>query len=97
MTDQQPTPVIATITGADLLGKLDSLSSSFNELSRKLDDVPARVHENETRIREMVGVPGTVQDHESRLRALERRLWVIGGAAAVGGYFISWVLQQMGR
>ena len=97
MSDQQPAAVIATITGADLLAKLDSLSASFSDLSRKLDDVPARVHDNESRLREMVGVPGAVRDHETRLRGLERRMWVAAGAAATIGTFVGWVLQQMGR
>lgn len=73
-------PALATITGADLLDRLDRLSRDFADMSRKLDDIPRQVH-----------------DHESRIRALERRLWMAAGAAAVAGTFIGWVMQQMGR
>lgn len=78
--DQSPTPVIATITGADLLNQLNSLGNKFGEMSAKLDDIPRQV-----------------RDHETRIRALERRLWMAAGAAAAAGTIVGWVLQQMGR
>lgn len=79
MTDQQPTPVIATVTGADLLARLDKLSSDIDGIGRKIDDLPRQVH-----------------DHESRIRALERRLWMASGAAAVAGTLIGWLLKVAG-
>jgi hypothetical protein len=38
-----------------------------------------------------------VTDHETRIRALERSRWAIGGAAAVLGAALSQVAQAMGK
>jgi len=79
MTTPQPA-IVATISGADLLDRLDRLSRDFSDMSRKLDDVPRQVH-----------------DHESRLRAVERRLWLASGAAGFGGVVTGWLLQIAGH
>lgn len=51
MPDNDPAAVVATISGKDLLDRLDALSTSFTELSRKLDDIPTHVADHEARIR----------------------------------------------
>jgi hypothetical protein len=43
VTEPTPTPVIATVTGKELLDKLDALASAFASLSSKMDNVPARL------------------------------------------------------
>jgi uncharacterized membrane protein YoaK (UPF0700 family) len=34
-------------------------------------------------------------DHETRIRALERRMWIAMGAAAVGGGALSQIVPQL--
>lgn len=80
MSADQPTPVIATVTGADLIEKIDKLAAQVAELVGKFGDVPRQLH-----------------DHETRIRALERRLWMALGAASVVGAVAGWFLRQMGR
>ncbi len=52
MSEPQPTAVVATISGKDLLDKFDQLTASVYELGRKLDDVPAHVADLEDRMRQ---------------------------------------------
>lgn len=73
-------PVIATITGKDLLDQLNSLASNFATMSAKLDDLPATVHDHETRLRTIEG--HSVGDHGTRITALERAKWKGAGVAA---------------
>ena len=80
MTDQQPATVIATVTGPDLLRRLDDLTAIVSRLAAKFDAIPDKI-----------------DDHEGRIRGLERRLWIASGAAATVGTGIGWVLQQMGH
>lgn len=55
--EQAPTAVIATITGKDLLDRLDSLSTSFRDFTQKLDDVPSHVADLELRMRVQESMP----------------------------------------
>lgn len=43
--------VIATVTGNDLLARLDSISTSVAHLTAKIDDIPLTLHDHEGRIR----------------------------------------------
>lgn len=85
MTQPDPTPtrVVATITGTDLLTKLDALTAAVSNVDRKVDPLPAAI----------VDIRSDVSDHEGRLRNLERRIWVATGGSAVVGAVIGWVLQ----
>lgn len=42
-----PQPVIASVTGEDLLKRLDNISVAI----AKLDDIPAKLHDHESRLR----------------------------------------------
>lgn len=79
MTEPQPVPVVATISGKDLLDKFDSLTASVNQLATKLDDVPSKV-----------------ADHESRIRALERKVFLATGGAGVLGAIVGYAVQLIG-
>ena len=48
MPDQQ---IVATVTGADLLTRLDALSGNMATMTAKLDDVPRHLADLETRVR----------------------------------------------
>ena len=88
MSDQQqPTGLVFTISGADLLERFDKLTEKVGELAAKFDSVPHRLDD----------LSGDVRDHETRLRGLERRLWMMAGGATVVAALISWALQQMGH
>lgn len=46
-------------------------------------------------LKETLGhMPEKVTDHESRLRALERKVWGIGGAAALSGAVLSEIFSK---
>jgi hypothetical protein len=55
VTEATPTPVIATVTGKELLDKLDSLTASVTQLTAKLDDIPHTVADHEQRVRKLEG------------------------------------------
>lgn len=46
---------IATVSGKDLLDRLDSLSTNFRDFTQKLDDVPTKVADHEIRLRTIEG------------------------------------------
>jgi len=48
---QVPQPIIATVTGNDLLARLDSISTNVAHLTAKLDDIPSTLHDHEGRLR----------------------------------------------
>lgn len=56
-------------------------------IETKQDITLQKVDDQENRIRalEQDNTPGGHADHESRIRRLERSMWLIAGAAAAGG------------
>jgi hypothetical protein len=70
----QPQSVLATITGKDLLDKLEALTTAMQAIAVTIDPLPKMV-----------------ADHETRLRAVERRLWMAcGGSVIVSGLVSVW-------
>jgi hypothetical protein len=87
-------PVIATVTGKDLLDQLNSLAANFATMSAKLDDLPATVHDHENRLRALEGF--NVADHGGRLTTLEQSKWKSSGvAAAISGILSSGALAAI--
>lgn len=76
----EPQAIVATITGADLLERLDRLGRDIDGIGRKIDALPQKV-----------------DDHETRLRTVERRMWLASGGAAFGGVMFGWLLQILGH
>lgn len=64
-----------TISNREVYDRLGLVQSQVAELSVKLDPVAVAI----------ARVEAELNDHENRLRALERRAWVIAGGAAVMG------------
>lgn len=46
-------------------------------------------------VREMRPLPPRVDDHETRIRALERKVWAAAGAAAAAGGVVGIIGQQL--
>lgn len=44
---------------------------------------------------EMAAVPNTLQDHETRIRLLEKRVWLAAGFAAGAGGTVGGMLSQL--
>lgn len=66
-------------------------------IETKLDSFNSTVAEHGERIRQLEtdNTPGGHQDHESRLRRLERNMWLLAGAAATGGGVASQLLAPL--
>ena len=64
-----------TISNREVFDRLGLVQSQVAELSVKLDPVAVSI----------ARVEADLHDHENRMRALERRAWVIAGGAAVMG------------
>lgn len=83
----QPQTVLATITGKDLLDRLDGLTNAFQDLTRKLDDIPGKVADHEKRIRTLEGYG--LADHDTRIAQVERGHWARSGSMSLGSALLS--------
>ena len=68
----------------------------LRELERRVDGSDKWRHENNNSIQAGVSAAALAQNHETRLRALERRPWLmIGGVGtggtAIGAAFMAWL------
>lgn len=82
--------------GPQILDRLSGLGDRLTRLEVKIDHVYEKSASLEARIGrlELGSVPNP--DHESRLRKLERFVWLIAGAAALGGGVIGNLISSIG-
>jgi len=52
-------------------------------------------HESRIRVLETDNTPGGHQDHEGRIRRLERSVWLAAGAAAAGGGIVGQIIAPL--
>lgn len=52
-------------------------------------------HEGRIRALEIEYTPGGHQDHETRIRRIERSVWLMAGAAAAGGGIVGSILGPL--
>lgn len=95
MTAQPPmqqSPIIATVTGDDLLKRLDSVSEKLGDLIGKVDNIPHKIDSIET----------VQKDHEGRIRVLESWRWKGAGVASVlsagiTGTIVAIIVRTLGK
>lgn len=83
----------ATVSNAVILQKIEGLGESITRMEKKLDSFDCRVQEVEKAIVRNNVVVNTVEDHEERIRKLEKLepaikvvIWIAGllGASVIG-------------
>lgn len=79
---EDPRPY-AVVTVTDVFEKVMSLEGAIIALTTRVDTV-------------VVDHSGRLNDHESRIRGLERKLWLVSGAAAVLGGTLAKFLPVLG-
>ena len=60
-----------------------------------LRDVYAIMLEVRDQVRDMHPLPSRIEDHETRIRSLERKVWAAAGAAAAAGGVVGIIGQQL--
>ncbi len=60
-----------------------------------MSDVYRLLLEVRDEVREMRPLPARIEDHETRIRSLERKVWAAAGAAAAAGGVLGTIAQQL--
>ena len=66
-----------------LVGRFDSIQSQYTLIQTALNAVEERMRSLEQALASMKEVKPTVEDHETRIRKMEKTLWIAFGAATV--------------
>lgn len=78
-------------------GEPSAMIERLIRIDTKLDVALAQQADHEGRIRalEQDNSPGGHQDHETRIRRMERSLWLLAGAAAAGGGIVGSIVGPL--
>lgn len=75
-------PGSAIVTPNDMLSEIRALRRAVDVLTTKVDPALADVRHD-------------VDDHETRIRAVERRVWIAAGTALAGGAGLSQAISAL--
>jgi len=67
--------------------KLDYMTDTFRSLEKRLDSQDVKIETVEKSIPD--------QDHETRIRKIERAMWIVAGLAAAGGGTAGGLVSQI--
>lgn len=98
MSDQSDRQALATMPPGSVIITPGQMYAEIRDMAVKVDKLTAIIDPALTTIREDVAeVVADVADHESRIRAVERRLWVAAGIAAAAGTGLSQILPALAK
>lgn len=83
MTAEMP-PGSVIVTPGDMYTEIRDMGKKLDRLTTVIDPALTTIRED-------------VADHESRLRSVEKRIWLMAGGAVAGGAGIAQVLPLLNR
>jgi hypothetical protein len=90
MTAEMP-PGSVVITPAQMYAEIRTMAEKVDHLAAVVDPALSTIRDDVSEIRDDLG------DHETRIRSIERRVWVFAGTAMAGGAGIAQAASLLNR